>query len=417
MPRSPLARLLAVLVLAPLATSTAAGAQDATTGAPAPSPAVAEPPVDTSMPGISPELAAVPVDGDAADEAAAAYARTAAALAAATATRDRAGEELVRLAEAEVTLTLRIAEATATRKAATVALMEARRRVQAAAVSSYVAEAGADELTRVVDAGESVAIGRVRTYADTVRADRELAADDAQAVVDRASATILAAERQRRAGRARAVALAAARDEAAAEVDRLGADLELLADDQARIRATSRVTGADFTLVALDAYWRAAASQADCGISWWALAAVSRVEGRHGQFRGSRVAGDGQVAPPIVGIPLDGRRGTRLIPDSDDGALDGDLIYDRAVGPMQFIPTTWARWAADGDGDGDADPQNLYDAAAAAAAYLCRGRDLRTEEGLRAAFFSYNRSDSYVDTVLAHAEACRQLELALVPPS
>jgi membrane-bound lytic murein transglycosylase B len=84
---------------------------------------------------------------------------------------------------------------------------------------------------------------------------------------------------------------------------------------------------------------------------------------------------------------------------------------------MQFIPTTWARWATDGDGDGDADPHNLYDAAASAAAYLCRGRDLSVEEGLRQAYFSYNHSQSYVETVLAHAYAYRELVLPLVPPS
>ena len=73
--------------------------------------------------------------------------------------------------------------------------------------------------------------------------------------------------------------------------------------------------------------------------------------------------------------------------------------------------TTWERWGRDGDGDGDVDPQNLYDATAAAAAYLCAGRGLATEEGLRAGYFSYNHSEAYVENVLRNAYAYRQLQI------
>jgi membrane-bound lytic murein transglycosylase B len=85
---------------------------------------------------------------------------------------------------------------------------------------------------------------------------------------------------------------------------------------------------------------------------------------------------------------------------------------------MQFIPSTWARWATDGDGDGDEDPQNLYDAAAAAAAYLCYGRRMDTDEGLRAGYFSYNHSEFYVETVLsfAHGYARYRIPNPLPPP-
>ena len=78
---------------------------------------------------------------------------------------------------------------------------------------------------------------------------------------------------------------------------------------------------------------------------------------------------------------------------------------------MQFIPQTWQRWKQDGDGDGDTDPQNLYDATAAAAAYLCHGRRLDTEDGLRAGYFSYNHSQPYVEAVLAHAYRYRELRI------
>lgn len=173
-------------------------------------------------------------------------------------------------------------------------------------------------------------------------------------------------------------------------------------------RALAGVRGTDFSLVALDAYYRAAATRAEidptCGIEWWGLAGISRVEGRHGTFGGSTLDASGTSDPPIVGIPLDGSNGTALIRDSDGGAYDGDPSIDRAVGPMQFIPDTWRRYAADGNGDGDSSPQNMYDATAAAASYLCSSsRSLSSDEGLRAAYFSYNRSEAYVNNVLSQA--------------
>jgi hypothetical protein len=94
--------------------------------------------------------------------------------------------------------------------------------------------------------------------------------------------------------------------------------------------------------------------------------------------------------------------GFAAIPDTDHGALDGDPVWDRAVGPMQFIPSTWRRWAADGNHDGIADPENVYDAGLAAGRYLCAdGRDLSTAGGLQSAILSYNYSDTYLRLVSA----------------
>ena len=45
--------------------------------------------------------------------------------------------------------------------------------------------------------------------------------------------------------------------------------------------------------------------------------------------------------------------------------------YDRAVGPMQFIPSTWSVIGVDGDNDGKRNPQDIDDAALATAVYLC----------------------------------------------
>ncbi|GAA3496975.1 hypothetical protein GCM10019016_040760 [Streptomyces prasinosporus] len=111
-----------------------------------------------------------------------------------------------------------------------------------------------------------------------------------------------------------------------------------------------------------------------CRLPWELLAAIGKVES--GQARGGAVDRNGTTLGRITGPPLDGR-GFALIRDTDGGAHDGDTVYDRAVGPMQFLPSTWARWGTDGNGDGRADPNNVFDAALAAGHYLCAGdRDL-----------------------------------------
>ena len=121
----------------------------------------------------------------------------------------------------------------------------------------------------------------------------------------------------------------------------------------------------------------------------------------HGRFAGAVLHSDGLSTPPIIGIRLDGSRSV-VVRDTDGGRLDGDRAYDHAVGPMQFIPSTWEAYRADGNGDGRYDPFNIYDAAAAAARYLCRaGGDLRTAAGQQRAVWSYNPSTSYVSEVLA----------------
>nr|WP_230555466.1 lytic murein transglycosylase [Rhodococcus sp. I2R] len=161
---------------------------------------------------------------------------------------------------------------------------------------------------------------------------------------------------------------------------------------------------------ALAAYAHAAAIMADtspgCGIAWTTLAGIGYIESRHGTYAGSAVAFDGTVAPPIRGIALDGGPGIAEIPDTDGGFLDGDPIYDRAVGPMQFIPETWRKWGVDADGDGAANPDNLDDAALTAARYLCaRGGDLRTPEGWERGLMAYNQSGVYLRDVRDAAAA------------
>jgi membrane-bound lytic murein transglycosylase B len=162
--------------------------------------------------------------------------------------------------------------------------------------------------------------------------------------------------------------------------------------------------------VALRAYVRAqemtSVSDPGCGLRWSLLAGIGRVESNHGRFGGAELRADGYGTRPIRGIPLDGRAGVALIRDSDDGRLDGDALFDRAVGPMQFIPSSWPIAAADGNGDGRSDPDNIYDAALAASSYLCGGGgDLRSAAGRRSAVLRYNHSQEYADVVLSLAAA------------
>ena len=196
--------------------------------------------------------------------------------------------------------------------------------------------------------------------------------------------------------------------------DRASRALPAARREVGRARANALVAGSDLPLVALDAYWRAAEVLArerpSCRIEWWALAGVGRSESNHARFGGGEADQTGRLSVAVAGLPLDGTRGTRLIVDSDRGALDGDPFVDRAVGAMQFIPGTWRRWARDGSGDGIADPQNIYDGALTAAVYLCNsGPGLDTDDAMRRAFFSYNRSDSYVSLVLSRARTYQQL--------
>ncbi|NGN64692.1 transglycosylase SLT domain-containing protein, partial [Streptomyces sp. A7024] len=153
----------------------------------------------------------------------------------------------------------------------------------------------------------------------------------------------------------------------------------------------------------LDAYQEAAAelntSQPGCNLPWQLLAAIGKVESGHA--RGGNVDAEGTTKSPIRGPVLNGN-GFANITDTDNGAYDGDKTHDRAVGPMQFIPGTWNRWGQDANGDGKRDPNNAYDAALAAAKYLCAGgRDLANDADLRRAILSYNPSDAYVRTVLS----------------
>jgi manganese/iron transport system permease protein len=172
----------------------------------------------------------------------------------------------------------------------------------------------------------------------------------------------------------------------------------------ARIAATSGVPERALTAYA-DAALAAALAEPGCGLGWNTLAAIGEVESAHGTVGGAGLGADGLVAPTIIGVALDGRDGTVRTPDTDHGVLDGDSIWDHAVGPMQFTPAVWAGHGQDGDGDGVADVNDLDDAASTAAAYLCdMGGDLTVPANWIAAVAAYNPDVDYNNRVAQAAE-------------
>ena len=104
------------------------------------------------------------------------------------------------------------------------------------------------------------------------------------------------------------------------------------------------------------------------GEDWYVLAAVGKVESNHGENMGPSSAG--------------------------------------AMGPMQFLPSTWETSGVDGNGDGVANIMDPRDAIPAAASYL---RDGGAPQDWYRALYTYNHADWYVKKVLGVAEGYRLL--------
>lgn len=149
----------------------------------------------------------------------------------------------------------------------------------------------------------------------------------------------------------------------------------------------------------LAAYHRAeremAQTEPGCHLSWSTLAGIGHVESGHAD--GGWVDAAGNTLGPILGPQLDGSLDTVAIADTDRGTLDADLGWDRAVGPMQFIPTSWRVYGA-------GNPNNIYDSTLAAGRYLCAGgADLSDPAQEAVAVYRYNHSMTYVSDVLLWA--------------
>lgn len=416
-PRRPIASrrpaLLAAVALAAALTAPApvhATLARAPSSAPAAIPLAPPSPDLAGLPEVSLELASVPVTGRAVDAALDAYQAADAQLATAQQRRtaiDRAAAAL-RARRARLDAALASAEASAASAAAR--LDEVSAAIADLAVQRYLGGGAAarldaalvDEQPSVNDQDQQAVLGDA--VLDVLLAERAAYQQRLDAALERVEAArgelteVVAETEALAAERPGAVEAELAASPTVAE--------RRVAYEQARVLGT--VAGVDFQLVALDAYHRAARTLAEeaptCGLQWWALAGISRVEGRHGTYGGASLDARGDPTRRIVGIQLNGSNQTQVVPDTDGGVLDGDPVFDRAVGPMQFIPGTWRRFASDGNGDGVASPFNLYDATLAAARYLCRAsHGLTHDDGLRRAFLAYNQSLAYAESVLGWA--------------
>lgn len=167
---------------------------------------------------------------------------------------------------------------------------------------------------------------------------------------------------------------------------------------------------------ALAAYQRAeaviAAAEPTCRLSWYLLAAIGRTSTDHGRTTAfsivtTRLDDDGVAVPGIVGPAVhEGRQG--LVSDTDAGALDHDPLNDRVVGPLHLTPTLWSHVGLDADNDGARNPQDVDDAALAAAVLLCSTElDLSSPKNQAVALGSLNASPELARVVLPLAEAYR----------
>lgn len=193
----------------------------------------------------------------------------------------------------------------------------------------------------------------------------------------------------------------------------------------ARAVDASGTTAGQIPAPALTAYLRAVQVLAEvrpgCRLGWPLVAAIGRVESDHGNAGRAQLHADGASTPTLTGPALDGRGGVRAVPDTDGGRIDGDLTWDRAVGPMQIVPATWNLIGVDGDGDGVRSIADLDDAALAVGVHLCSaGVALDTRRGMRVALQRYNSAPAYADLVLSYEALYRAAEAvtaAATPPA
>jgi membrane-bound lytic murein transglycosylase B len=322
--------------------------------------------------------------------------------------RDRASleERMSFLHRAATELRARVNELDVREKELVQRLQEARERLGQLAVASYVSGGSSTSVDYLLRARDPADLARRRKLVDSVGSVRNKAVKDyaaaRQAASDQLHRTVTALDRLNAEGSASAAAL----DDANRRARRWSVELEASRQRLRLALAVTPVGGTDIPGLFVDAYRGAVAQIArtngGCGLRWSALAAIGRIETNHGRSGDTRLTLKGDVLPRIVGIPLDGANGTAHVADTDGGLLDGDVVVDRAVGPMQVIPSTWKVVAGDGNDDGVTDPNNIFDAALAAAAYLCRAapNGMRGDTDLLGAFFSYNHSTAYTDAAL-----------------
>jgi membrane-bound lytic murein transglycosylase B len=378
-------------------------------GAQGTDPALAPPDGAGLLPGLDPRLVGAPLEYGASTA-------SVRALEEARARVDRLLAEQLTLDAKRTELDQRLSFLDAVQRKAALDLQQAEAELRSLSAQVYTTGGGtALQAAALLETDDVLELGRVHALSDGYSDQLAAAKERAQRARQRASelAEAVALERvdvDARLAQLEGVDLPAAQRE-----------LELRRVAAAASLAGAVVAGLGIPLATLDAYLRAESimvgSTPRCGIEWWMLAGIGRVESNHGRYGGAQPGQHGDVTPRIVGVPLDGSPGVAAIGDTDGGRWDGDPVWDRAVGPMQFIPSTWARYAADGNGDGVTDPNNVYDVALGAARYLCRaGGRLDGDAALTRAYLSYNHSNAYAASVLDGARRYQRIGLPALTP-
>jgi membrane-bound lytic murein transglycosylase B len=300
-----------------------------------------------------------------------------------------------------------------TQRQQALAVRSARARLRDLAVAAYVSGGPGAPVEELLSSGDINEFARRQGFLSTIASEGSNALRTYSQARDASSHdALVTVDQLQRAEAARANADLVLQAAQAAVTDAT----TILNDRAALLTLTSDAISTphtDIPRMVLDAYQRAALAvrTTGCNLAWWGLAGIGRVESDHGRAQNAHLAPNGDLVPHIVGVPLTGKNGTDLIQNGS-----GDFAH--AEGPMQFIPSTWRSWGRDGNGDGVKDVDNVYDAAFGAAAYLCAtSHDLETDDGLKAAYLSYNHSDAYVTEVLAYAKSYQAADAAgLIPP-
>lgn len=156
----------------------------------------------------------------------------------------------------------------------------------------------------------------------------------------------------------------------------------------------------DHVEIDIEAVYQWAAEGSRCAISPDLLHAVGAAASSNGLGTGSGYDRSATSQPPIFGATGNGEvAGLALLVDTDDGVIDSDADFDRPVGPFQFLPSSWERYGYDANQDGIADPQNLWDASASAANFLCEmGAGSGADE--RKAILRYAGSRQLTDRII-----------------
>ena len=305
-------------------------------------------------------------------------------------------------------------------RAAADKLETTRTRLRTAAISEYISGGSTTIANQLMRSGSLEDFARNRVYGSAVLATQERLLSTYRDTLTKVTATTSGLGRQ--IDRVKADRSLVAQELEALTAQRVQREQELAQKQVLNqlVTAAASVLPSDIPALVLDAYVRGAAAAnrrtPACRIHWTALAAIGRTESGHARSGGASLTLTGEVLPHILGPRLDGN-GFAYVADTDGGAYDGDIQLDRAVGPMQFIPSTWRGLGEDGNGDGIRDPNNIYDAATAAGMYLCRSRQaLDLDENLYAAALNYNHSSAYAMIIVTRAREYINLNMAGLPP-